>query len=156
MTDYRSNIERQSREQKSIGGVLSILVYSLIGLFVVGALLAGYGAFVFSKQIHQQSVTMSDLDSRYAAQNQTLTAELKSTQEALLQVQTLATRQQDILARQQDTINKLLTATSDDANAIRQEHAARAEETSIRENETAALRARVRTLEAKTEAIYRP
>jgi Spy/CpxP family protein refolding chaperone len=156
VTDYRANIERQSREQKSVGGILSLAVYSLIGLFVLGALLASYGAYVFSKQIHQQSVTMSDLDNRYAAQNQALTAELKTTQEALVQVQAQSQRQQELLVRQQEAISKLLAAGTDDANAIRQEKAARAEEASIRASETAALRSRVRTLEARTESIYRP
>jgi hypothetical protein len=156
VTDYRSNIDRQSREQKSVGGILSIAVFSLIGLFVVGAVLAGYGAYVFSKQIHQQSVTMSDLDNRYAAQNQSLTAELKTTQEALAQVQGEQGQQQQLITRQQDAITKLLAANTDSINALRQEKAARAEEASIRASETAALRSRVRNLEARSQAIYRP
>jgi hypothetical protein len=154
--DYRSNIDRQAREQKSIGGILNIIVYSLIGLFVIGAALAGYGAHVLSMQIHQQSVTMSDLDSRYAAQNEALTAELKTTQQALIQVQAQAGRQQEVALRQQELINKLLAATTDDANGVRQAKTALAEESDQRAAEIASLRTRVRELESKSEALYRP
>lgn len=121
-----------------------MVVYGLAGLFVLGALLAGYGAYVITKQLHQQSVTMSDLDSRYSAQNRALTAELKATNdsltEALTKTQGQLSRQQELLVRQQDSINKVITA--DDANiaAWRQERQARAAE-------TASLRNRLRNLE---------
>jgi hypothetical protein len=150
VVDYRANIERQAREQKSIGGVLSMAVYVLIGLFVFGALLAGYGAYVVSKQIHQQSVTVNDLDTRFTDKTLTLTAQLATTDDALAQAEGQLKREQELILRQQDTINKL-TASSDALEvAWKQEHQARVTETNIRASETANLRGRVRALESPT------
>jgi hypothetical protein len=138
--DYRSNVERQSREQKSVGGILSILVYTLIALFVLGASLAGYGAYVMTKQLNQQSVTMSDFDKRYSADYKDVNARLAATMDNLTQAQAQIGRQQELIVKQQDTINKLLSAAEDNAAAIRQEKAARAQE-------TANIRSRLKDLE---------
>ena len=140
VVDYRTNVERQSREQKSVGGILSILVYTLIGLFVLGASLAGYGAYVMTKQLDQQSVTMSDFDKRYSADYKDINARLATTLDTLTQAQAQIGRQQELIVKQQDTINKLLTATDDNAAAIRQEKATRAQE-------TANIRSRLKDLE---------
>ena len=80
--DYRANVERQSREQKSVGNILSYVVYALIAFFVISAGLAAYGADVIFKQLHDQSVTVTDLDARYAAANKDLNAKLATTQDA--------------------------------------------------------------------------
>ena len=124
--------------------MISIIVYALAALFILGGFLAGYGALVISKQLHRQSVTVSELDSRYTAQNQALTAQLKATNDsltqALTQTQAQLARQQELLTRQQDTLNRLLSATQDNTTAWRQERQARA-------SETASLRIRVRDLE---------
>jgi chromosome segregation ATPase len=151
VNDYRANVERQSREQKSVGGMIAIIVYTLAGLFVLGGLLAAYGAYTISRQMHQQSVTLTDLDSRYSAETQALTAQLKASNdsltEALTQAQAQLKRQQELLAReqeqltrQQDVSNKLVTANDAITAALRQERQQRAAE-------TATLRAHVRTLE---------
>jgi hypothetical protein len=158
VVDYRANIERQSREQKSIGGVLSIIVYVLIGFFVISAALAGYGAYVLSRQIQQQSITVSDLDKRYASENAALNANLKTTSDSLIEAQAQAERQQELIVHQQETINQLIATTNKlivttnqlTANStalaasLRQERQARA-------SETAALRARVHVLEPKAD-----
>ena len=138
-TDYRANMERQAREQKSVGSILAYVVYALIGCFVVGAALAGYGAYVVSVQLHQQSVTVSDLDARYAAANKDLNAKLAATQDTLSQAQAQITRQQDLIVKQQEDLNRLIAATNDNASALRAEKQARAQE-------TANLRAEVRDL----------
>jgi hypothetical protein len=156
VSDYRNNIDRQAREQKSIGGILNIIVYGLIAFFVLAAILAGYGAHDVYKQLHQQSVTVSDLDSRYAAANQQLTDELKATQQAVIQTQSQLNRTQELAVRQQDTLTRLQAALDAETEALREERATRAAETSIRVSENSALRARVHALEAKNEAEYRP
>jgi len=156
VSDYRSNIDRQAREQKSIGGILNIIVYGLIAFFVIAAALAGYGAHDVYKQLHQQSVTVSDLDSRYAAANQQLTDQLKATQQAIIQTQSQLNRTQELAVRQQDSLAKLQAALDAETQALRDERATRAAETSIRVSENSALRARVHALEAKNEAQYRP
>jgi len=140
VVDYRTNVERQAREQKSVGGVLSILVYSLIAFFVLGAALAGYGAYVVSVQLHQQTVTVSQLDDKYAAANKELNAKLASTLDTLTEAEAQIGRQQELILKEQETINKLLATTQESVAAIRQEKQARAEETS-------SLRARIKDLE---------
>ncbi|HEV3272450.1 MAG TPA: hypothetical protein VGZ93_09740 [Candidatus Methylacidiphilales bacterium] len=138
--DYRANVERQSREQKSVGNILSYIVYGLIGFFVVSAGLAAYGADVIFKQIHDQSVTVSGLDEKYAKVTGDLNTKLAATQDTLAQAQAQIARQQDLILKQQEELNRLIAATNDNAAALKTEKQARAEE-------TASLRARVRDLE---------
>jgi hypothetical protein len=140
VVDYRTNVERQSREQKSVGDILSIIVYTLIGLFVVGASLSAYGANVVFKQLRQQSVTVSDLDARLSAQNSALADQLKTTMTTLSEAQAQIGREQELILKQQETINKLISATQDNSAALKSERATRAEETS-------SIRARLRDLE---------
>jgi hypothetical protein len=138
--DYRANVERQSREQKSVGNILSYVVYALIGFFVISAGLAAYGADVIFKQIHDQSVTVNDLDQKYAKATSDLNTKLASTQDTLTQAQAQIARQQDLILKQQEEINRLIAATNDNTSALKAEKQARTQETS-------SLRARVRDLE---------
>jgi hypothetical protein len=141
--DYRANVERQSREQKSVGNILAYVVYGLIAFFVISAGLAGYGSYVIFQRLHDQGQTVSDLDARYAAANKDLNAKLAATQDTLGQAQAQIGRQQDLIVKQQEQINRLISATSDNESALRQEKQSRSQE-------TASLRARVRDLEDKT------
>jgi hypothetical protein len=154
VVDYRANIERQAREQRSVGSIINIVVGVLIALVILGGLLSGYGAYVLTKQVHQQSVTLTDLDNRYSIKNQALEAQIVSDNDALNQSLTQAKaqigRQQELILRQQESINKLSTAgdklaSDDDAvqSMLRQERATRAAE-------TANLRARVHLIESQS------
>jgi hypothetical protein len=138
--DYRANVERQSREQKSVGSILSYVVYGLIAFFVLSAALAAYGADIIFKQLHDQSLTVSDLDGRYAAANKDLNAKLAATQDTLSQAQAQIGRQQDLIVKQQESLNQLIAATATNDAAIKQEKQSRAQEASN-------LRARIRELE---------
>jgi hypothetical protein len=140
VNDFRSNAERQAREQKSISGLISIIVYVLVGLFVLGTILAGYGAYVISRQIHQQSITLSDLDSRYTARTQALATQLQTTNDALARSNAQIAREQELIALQQENLTKLANAAEANTAAWRVERQSRAAE-------TASLRARVRDLE---------
>ena len=149
--DYRTNIERQTREQKSVGDIISIMVYVLIGFVVIGASLAGYGAYVLSKQIHQQSVTMTDLDNRYAAQNREITNSVKTLDDALTET-TIKTeaqigRQQELILRQQDSINKLTSDNEKLVSAVEANESALHTERQTRSYETTALRNRLHLIE---------
>ena len=139
-------MERQSREQKSVGNILAYLVYALIAFFVLGAGLAGYGTYTLSRQIHDENVTVTDLDQRYAAANKILTTNLATTQESLTQAQAQIARQQDVILKQQEELNRLIAATNANLDAIKAEKQARAQETT-------SLRARVRDLENR-ETIF--
>ncbi len=152
VVDYRSNVERQAREQKSVGNILAYVVYALIGLFLIGASLAGYGTYVLSKQIREQSVTVGDLDSRLsgqtkilADQNQVLEQQLKLTMSTIVTAQAQVVRQQEVIAKQQESISKLTSNNQDLSAALRSERQTRADETS-------ALRSRVRKLENQSNS----
>ena len=155
VSDYRSNIDRQAREQKSIGSILNLAVYALIGLFIFATALAAYGAHDVYKQLHAQSTTVSELDARYSAANQTMSDKLTSTQAGIQQVQAQLSHAQELILRQQDLLTKMQAMLDTQAQALREERATRAAETSIRAQETAVLRSRLRALEAKNET-YRP
>jgi hypothetical protein len=140
ISDYRANVDRQAREQKSVGNILAYIVYTLIGLFVIGASLAGYGLDVLSKQIAQQSVTVSDLDARITAENKDLNAKLLTTQDSLTQALAQIGREQDLISKQQDAINKLMNANNDLTSALEQER-------DTRSDQITSIRARLRNLE---------
>ncbi len=80
--------------------------------FVIGAGLAGYGAYVIFKQLHDQSATVSELDSRYAAANKDLNcASSPPLRTPSRQAQAQITRQQDLIVKQQEELNRLIAAT---------------------------------------------
>lgn len=145
--DYRANVERQTREQKSVGSILSYVVYGLIAIFVIGASLAGYGADIIFAKLHDQSATVSELDQRYAAENKILTTNLATAQEAIVQAQAQITRQQDLIVKQQEELNRLIAATNDNAASLKTERQLRAQE-------TATLRQRVKDLENRNAPIH--
>ena len=147
--DYRANVERQSREQKSVGNILSYLVYALLALFLLSGALAAYGANVIFAKIHDQSQTVSDLDQKYSASNKDLNAKLATTQDSLTQALAQIARQQDLIVKQQEDINRLIAATNDSTAALKLEKQARVQETQARLQEVANIRARVRELEYK-------
>ena len=146
--DYRANVERQSREQKSVGSILSYIVYGLIAFFVISAGLAIYGADVIFKQLHEQSSTVADLDAHYTKLTTDLSTKLSATQEQLAAAQSQVTRQQDIILKQQEQLNQLIASSTANDAAVKAEKAARA-------GETAALRARLNKVEAKTSTIQK-
>jgi len=139
--DYRANVERQTREQKSVGNILSYVVYGLIAIFVVCVALAGYA------KLHDQSVTVGDLDQRYAAENKVLTSNLATEQEALIQAQAQIGRQQDLIVKQQEELNRLIASTNDEVASLKAEKQVRAQE-------TANLRARVKDLENRPNTFH--
>ncbi len=123
-----------------MGDIISIIVYTLVGFVVLGTILAGYGAYVITRQIHKQSMTLSDIDSRYTAENHALALQLQATNDSLARSVAQIARQQELLNRQQDALNKLANAAEANTAAWREERQARAAE-------AASMRARIRDLE---------
>jgi hypothetical protein len=121
MSDFRKNVERQSREQKSVGSILSTVAYSLIaGIFLV-AVLAGFGGYVLWKQIQDQSVTVSQLDSKYQLRTTELADELS---QASLQIGEL----QAALKKQQDQLTRVSAISEETSASLRIERQTRAKE----------------------------
>jgi len=115
---------------------------------VLTAALAGYGGWVLSQRITDQSVTVRDIDAKYAATTKDLTAKLAVTQDTLTQAQAQIARQQDLIVKQQDQLNRLIATTNENTKAITAEKQARAQETTV-------LRGRVRDLEKNEPAPTR-
>jgi hypothetical protein len=141
--DYRANVERQSREQKSVGSILSYIVYGLIAFFLLSAVLAGYGAKTIFDRLQDQSATVAELEQNFSDKNKELNAKLIVTQDTLTQVQAQTTREQDLILKQQDQINKLTASLNESLNALKSEKAARAQD-------SAAIRARIKELENRS------
>ena len=140
-------MERQTREQKSVGNILTYAVWVLVGFFVIGAGLAGYGADIIFAKLHDQSVTVSELDQRYSAENKILTTNLATAQDALVQAQAQITRQQDLIVKQQEELNRLIASLNDNVASLKAEK-------QIRAQETAVLRARMKDLENRNAPIH--
>jgi TolA-binding protein len=138
--DYRANVDRQSREQKSVGNLLAYCVYGLLAVFVLGAALAIYGSVIIFDKLHDQSTSITSLDDKYAAKVTGLDKQLAATQDTLTQAQAQISRQQELLNKEQEDLNKLLSQVSSDSDELKAERQSRAQE-------TAALRARVRELD---------
>jgi hypothetical protein len=141
--DYRANVDRQSREQKSVGSLLAYFVYGLIAVFVVGGGLAIYGSVVIFDKLHDQSTSISSLDDKYTGKVAALNKELATTQDKLAAAQAQIARQQDLINKEQEQLNQLLVQINDNTNALNKEHQARLQE-------AATLRSRIRDLEYKT------
>jgi Spy/CpxP family protein refolding chaperone len=148
--DYRANIERQSREQKSAGSILSFIVYGLIAFFVISAALAAYGANVIFAKLHDQSTTVAELDQHYTRLTDDLSAKLSATQDTLAAAQATITRQQDVITKQGEALNQLLAASNANDAAIKAVKSETEQEKASRAQETANLRARIKELEYKT------
>jgi hypothetical protein len=145
--DYRANVERQAREQRSVGNLLSYIVYGFIAVFVICAILAGFGAKTIFDRLRDQSATVAELDSHYAEANKELNAKLTVTQETLAEAQANITRQQDLIVKQQEELNRLIAAQTDLTDALKTEKANRA-------SDTASLRARLKEVEARQAEIH--
>jgi hypothetical protein len=90
-SQFQQNVQRQSREQKAVGSLLSGVAAVLIGSIILVGVLALFGGWALHKQIKQQSTTVGQLDKRISGDIQTLTLNL---QEANVQIQTLLTQTQ--------------------------------------------------------------
>jgi uncharacterized protein involved in exopolysaccharide biosynthesis len=144
--DYRANVERQSREQKSVGNLLAYFVYGLLAVFVIAGGLSIYGAVVIFDKLHDQSTSISSLDDKYATKAADLGKQLAATQDSLTQAQAQISRQQELINKEQEDLNKLLAQLNTDTEALRSERQERAQE-------TASLRGRVRDLDYRVSAL---
>lgn len=133
MTDFRRNAERQSREQRSFSTILSSAAYALFFSILLVAILAGWGGYILWKQIENQSVTVAQLDAKYAAETASLKEDLERTHDQLDKTAALASKQQEQIIR----LSSNLEETSSSLRAERQS----------RTRETAELRAQIKSLQ---------
>jgi hypothetical protein len=159
--DYKSNIERQAREQKSVGGILSIIVYCTVALLLIGGGLAFYGLYVLKEQVSGQAVTISDLQRKFDAKTTELQNRLLSTQETLNQALAQMNRENEVIVQQGEQINKLIKVGEDQAAALASVNsslnttaAALARERSGRVYSTEEIKEKMRHLENRVEELH--
>jgi len=64
MSDFRRNAERQSKEQKVTGNILSGIAYALLAVILIVASLSGFGGYVMWRQIQSQATTVAQLSDK--------------------------------------------------------------------------------------------
>ena len=68
-SQYQQNIQRQSREQKAVGSMLSGVAVVLIALIALVGVLASVGGYFLYKAIQDQSVTVNQLQGKIDTEN---------------------------------------------------------------------------------------
>jgi hypothetical protein len=93
---FQQNVQRQAREQKAVGSILSGVVVVIFSLIIICAGLAGYGGYILHKQIGEQSVSIDQLETKMVANVDLLQSSLKETVAAVdaLNAQSQAQKQQ--------------------------------------------------------------
>ncbi len=64
MSDFRRNAERQSKEQKATGNILSGIAYALLAVILIVASLSAFGGYVMWRQIQSQATTVAQLSDK--------------------------------------------------------------------------------------------
>ncbi len=97
-SNYTRNVERQSKEQKSMNTILSGVGLFLLVLVLIFAVSAGFGGYVLWKEIQNQQVTVGRLDAKYAAAISGLDENIVRTNEEIANLQlTLKTQRDEIV-----------------------------------------------------------
>jgi hypothetical protein len=122
VSDYRKNVERQTRDQKSFDSLLATVGYSLLAAILLVAGLAGYGGYVIWQQVQNQASTVRQLDAKYQQETALL-------RESLVNKQADIDKLNDLVKRQQESSNRLKAAMDETTAALRAERAQRAKET---------------------------
>jgi hypothetical protein len=110
ISEFRKNVERQTREQKAVGDVMSWVGYSLLGGLIIVALMAGFGGYTLYHMIQDQSVTVAQFEAKYESETAALRQNIKDLQQELTQTRSLTSRQQEQITR--------LSSRADEAAAI--------------------------------------
>lgn len=95
-SQYQQNIQRQSKEQRAVGGLLSGVAIILVGSILLVAIMAAFGGWFLYKEIQNQSLTVSQLQSQINGDIQGLRGNLKDIEGQLdrLATQSAAQKQQ--------------------------------------------------------------
>lgn len=139
--DFRRNVQRQVREQRTVGSILGIAV-TLIGLLLLAGIgFAGYGAYIISQDLGAQKVSTSQMRSALRGDIDQLQTTLDKARKDLRIIQDALIDQQEDTARLADSVGFRLDKLQDAVN----------EEQRSRQSETLLLRRRASELEQKLE-----
>ncbi len=108
-SQYQQNIQRQSKEQRAVGSLLSGVAITLIILILLVAITASFGGWVLYRQIKDQSVTVAQLDTKLSHSIQALGNDLKDTNTQVERLVTLAQAQKQQIASLQNQIEDART-----------------------------------------------
>lgn len=123
-SQFQQNVQRQTREQRAVGSILSGIGAALLGGIVLVALLAGIGGWVLYGQIRDQSVTVQQLDAKLTADVRDLRNETRtSLRETANIVEKLAQQNQAQFQAQKQQIASLQTQMDELRNQTRKDRA---------------------------------
>lgn len=108
MSDFRRNAERQSKEQKSTGTILSGIAYGLIAAILLVASLSAFGGFVMWRQIQNNATTVAQVNDKLNAEVAALREEAAEARKAT----------DEVIKRQQEQINRLTAVTEQQRGAF--------------------------------------
>ncbi|MBV9463818.1 MAG: hypothetical protein JO317_06275 [Verrucomicrobiae bacterium] len=97
--DFRRNADRQRREQRATVTLLSTAGYVVLGLVLLFAGLASFGGYVLYRQIQNQSVTVAQIDAKYADKVSGLEQDLQQAKKTIGELTALNKQQQDRIAK---------------------------------------------------------
>lgn len=137
--DFRRNVQRQVREQRTVGSILGIFVALIALLLVAGLCFAGYGAYILFQDLGAQKVSTSQMRSALRGDIEQLQAAQEKARKDLRIIQDALIDQQEDTARLADSVGFRLDKIQDAVN----------EEQRARQSETLLLRRRAAELEQK-------
>ncbi|MDD2708269.1 MAG: hypothetical protein PHV34_09690 [Verrucomicrobiae bacterium] len=120
-TQFQQNVQRQSREQKAVGSLLSGVAAILIGGIVLVGTLALVGGWVLWGQINDQSRTVAQLDAKVSGD---ITNLQNSLRETVAIVEKLAAQNQAQFQAQKQQVTTLQHQVDDIKSQFRKEKAA--------------------------------
>ena len=153
VNEFRRNADRQSREQQSVGSLLSIVGFSLLfGLLLVAGL-AGYGGYVLYEQIKQNSATIAEAERNLRAETDTLRGQIKVLERAQSEAERIAREQQEVLTKLTMKTDEILVAIRNDSRARTKEIGDIREEIKARTREIMDARAETRKAQRDTDDL---
>ena len=120
-SQLQQNIQRQSREQKAVGSLLSGVAIALLGGILLIAALAGFGGYILWNQIQDQKVTVGQLNDQFTSDIQIIESSLKATNDKL---EAIAAQNQDLFKLHKQQITSLQNQLEEVRNQLRRDRAA--------------------------------
>lgn len=132
MSDFRRNAERQSKEQKATGSILSGIAYSLLAVIIIVASLSAFGGYVMWRQIQSQATTVAQLSDQLNSEVATLRQEAAQSRKT----------SEEAFRRQQESLNKLTVS-------LEQQRATFLAEQKKKDQQIQSLQSRVSRIESR-------
>jgi DNA repair exonuclease SbcCD ATPase subunit len=146
--DYRQQVERQQKEQKSTTSLLAMAVYGLIALVLGGSALAGYGTYVIFGELSDQKATAEQIRADLADNLVLLNQRVETLSASFVQEQN---RNQEETLKLRGDLDTLSAQTQTSLKAQQTELAKRDAALKARQNEIKELQGRINRIERRLD-----